>query len=94
MDLVGIENGIFLNLSIFNSAELDQFRNLKPNQNKTQSNAENWENLDKILSRTQLKENPKTFPEFGILTGTTVHNRTKNNIIPIGILDVEGTLVN
>jgi hypothetical protein len=32
LDLTGIKNDIFLNLSIFNSAELDKFRNLKPNQ--------------------------------------------------------------
>ncbi len=93
LDLTGIKNGMFLNLSIFNSTELDQFRNLKPDQSKIHSNAENWENLYQRLSRTQLKENQKTFPEFANLTGTTVQNRTKNNIIPIGILDIEGTLL-
>ncbi|MEO6285322.1 MAG: T9SS type A sorting domain-containing protein [Dyadobacter sp.] len=93
LDLAGIKNGVFLNLSIFSSAELDNFRNLKPNQKQTSSNAENWENLYERLSRAQLVEKRKTFPEFTLLTGTSIQNKTKNNIIPIGILDVEGTLL-
>jgi pimeloyl-ACP methyl ester carboxylesterase len=93
LDLTGIKNDIFLNLSIFNSAELDQFRNLKPNQGQTLSNAENWENIYVRLSRAQLAESKKKFPEFTLLAGTSIQNRTKNNIIPIGILDVEGTLL-
>ncbi|WAC13944.1 esterase/lipase family protein [Dyadobacter pollutisoli] len=94
LDLTAIKNGILLNLSMFNSAEQDQFRNLKPNQKQTFSNAENWENLYVRLSRAQLVKDQKIFPEFSLLTGTSIQNRTKNNIIPIGILDVEGTLLN
>jgi hypothetical protein len=94
LDLTRITNGIFLNLSIFSSGELDKFRNLKPNQKQTPANTEDWENLYQRLSRAQLAEQRQKFPEFTILTGANTQNRTKNNIIPIGILDVEGTLLN
>jgi hypothetical protein len=93
LDLSGIKNGIFLNLSIFNSVELEHFRNLKQNQNQTFSAAENWENLYVRLSRAQLIKDQKKFPEFPVLSGVSIQNRTKNNIIAIGILDVKGTLL-
>lgn len=92
LDLSGLGNKLFLNAGVTNQNEINHFKNL----NKTTDShvepvsAEEWENLYDRLVDTDLRPANTHLPELAKVTETNAAKLTRSNVVPIGIINLEG----
>lgn len=92
-DLAQIRTGVLLNQSIFGAEEFEFYKKLRPGQKSTPTNSEEWLSLYDRLRKAQLAKPENEFPDLMQLIESEGSRNSKTNIIPIGIFDIEGTLL-
>ncbi|MDF7820199.1 RICIN domain-containing protein [Runella sp. MFBS21] len=95
-DLSGIKNNLLLNKSAFTTDELEYFR--KPVRNRkgqivANINAREWQSLYERLSMADLRKGNDKIPDVGTLIEQDADKRSNNNVIPIGILNLDATFL-
>jgi hypothetical protein len=93
LDLTGIKNGILINQSFFTPPEIDYYRQLHPGDKPNPTDSDTWLSVYQRIRQAQIKADRKKFPEVHTFVETERSSITKNNVIPIGIFDIEGTLL-
>jgi hypothetical protein len=92
LDLTGLGKMLLLNNGVISPHEVASFQSLsKPGHVPSPETvtAEEWQNLYERLIDTDLRPASERLPDLNTLTETDPNKATKNNMIPIGILDLE-----
>ncbi|MEO6281865.1 MAG: T9SS type A sorting domain-containing protein [Dyadobacter sp.] len=92
LDLTGLGKMLLLNNGVISSHEVESFQSLsKPGHIPSPETvtAEEWQNLYERLIDTDLRPASNRLPDLNKLTETDPNKATKNNVVPIGILDLE-----
>ncbi|WAC10807.1 T9SS type A sorting domain-containing protein [Dyadobacter pollutisoli] len=93
LDLTGLGKMLLLNNGVISSHEIASFQSLSksghvPSQEPV--TAEDWQSLYQRLIDTDLRPKNERLPDLNTLTETDPNKATKNNVVPIGILDLDG----
>ena len=95
LDLSDLKTNFLLNKGIFTTDEIDEFRK-KPRNKYGQivmyTTAEGWENLYERLIGADMRGNGR-IPNFQQFAEKDRLKQTKNNVIPIGIMNADVTLM-
>ena len=95
LDLSDLKTNFLLNKGIFTTDEIDEFRK-KPRNRYGQivmyTTAEGWENLYERLIGADMRGNGR-IPNFQQFAEKDRLKQTKNNVIPIGIMNADVTLM-
>ncbi|MCF2489719.1 T9SS type A sorting domain-containing protein [Dyadobacter sp. CY347] len=92
LDLSGLGQMLFLNAGLTNQSEINHFKNLNTQKGKIPEpvSSEEWQNLYERLFDTDLRPTEDRLPELEKLVETNASKLTKNNVIPIAFINLEG----
>jgi hypothetical protein len=92
LDLSGLGERLFLNCGLTTQYEINHFKNLNKNEKSQVEpvSAEEWLNLYDRLVDTDLRSAPNRLRELANVTETNAAKMTKSNVVPIGIINLEG----
>jgi hypothetical protein len=91
LDLSGLGKTLFLNAGVTNQHEVDYFKTFSQNVISTPEpvTSEEWRNLYERLIDTDLSPGRELFRNLDQLIETDPAKLSKNNIVPIGMMDLE-----
>ncbi|MCF0038514.1 T9SS type A sorting domain-containing protein [Dyadobacter fanqingshengii] len=92
LDLSGLGQRLFLNAGVTTKHEIDHFKNLNKNEKTLAEpvSAEEWQNLYDRLVDTDLRPANIRLAELTQLIETNAAKLTSSNVVPIGIINLEG----
>ncbi|SKC15747.1 esterase/lipase family protein [Dyadobacter psychrophilus] len=92
LDLSGMDQKLFLNCGVTTKHEINHFKNLSKsdNSNAEPLSAEEWLNLYDRLIDTDLRPANSRLVELTRLVETNIDKVTRSNVVPIGIINLEG----
>jgi hypothetical protein len=91
LDLSGLGKTLFLNAGVTNQHEVDYFKTLskKAILKPEPVTSEEWQNLYERLTDTDMRPESERLQGIDKLIETDLANLSKNNVVPIGIMDLE-----
>ncbi|WP_428662013.1 RICIN domain-containing protein [Runella sp.] len=97
LDVSGLKNSVLINKGFFSVDELDYYR--KPIRNSkgqiiASFSADQWLGFYERLSMADLRKGSDKMPNSSTLVNTDIQNQSKNNSIPIGIINIDATYLN
>lgn len=93
LDLSGIKTGLLLNQSFFIKQEIEYYRQISNGDNIKTIDAHTWLSIYQRLRKAQIRSNEIKFPGIDTFVSANRDVNTKTNIVPIGVFNIEGTLL-